>query len=78
MHVKLQILPGSDFAFFEPVVINDEGDIVAIGTLLNGNVHAVLLKPEGFCDRNCGVTAGTNQTKMAGAHQNARNSNTAR
>lgn len=73
-----QVLPGSDFAFFEPVVINDDGDIVAIGTLLNGDIHAVLLKPNGFCDHHCEVTSGSDQTKMAAAYQNARNSNTAR
>jgi probable HAF family extracellular repeat protein len=73
-----QVLPGSDFAFLEPIVINDDGDIVANGTLLNGNVHAVLLKPEGFCDRNCEANAGTSQTRMAKAYQNGRNSNTAR
>lgn len=73
-----QVLPGSDVAFFEPVVINDAGDIVAIGTLLNGDEHALLLKPDGFCDRSCEATAGKNQTKMAGAYQNAKNSKTAR
>lgn len=70
-----QVLPGSDFAFIEPRVINDAGDIVAIGTLLNGDEHAVLLKPEGFCDRNC--EAGISQARTATAYQNGKNTNTA-
>ena len=48
-----QVLPGTDFAAIEPVGINDAGEIIGNGILLNGDVHAVLLKPDGDCDRGC-------------------------
>jgi len=48
-----QVLPGSNFATVEPIVINDVGEIVGNGTLLNGDVHAVLIKPNGDCDSDC-------------------------
>jgi probable HAF family extracellular repeat protein len=59
-----QVLPGSDFATVEPVVINDVGEIVGNGTMLNGDVHAVLLKPDGDCDTAC-------EASMAEAQKNA-------
>jgi probable HAF family extracellular repeat protein len=71
-----QVLPGSDFAFIEPVVINDEGEIVGNGTLLNGNVHAVLLKPDGDCDGDCEARAGAGQNNVRVAHQNPSNTAT--
>jgi probable HAF family extracellular repeat protein len=45
-----QVLPGSDFAAIEPTGINNVGEIVGNGTLLNGDVHAVLLEPDGERD----------------------------
>jgi probable HAF family extracellular repeat protein len=66
-----QVLPGSDFATIEPRGINDMGEIVGNGTLLNGDVHAVLMKPDGDCDTDCeaktiykqrSVTASPRQT----------------
>ncbi len=35
-----QVLPGSDFASVELSGINDAGEIIGNGTLLNGDVHA--------------------------------------
>ena len=72
-----QVLPGSGFAFVEPVVINDEGEIVGNGTLTNGDVHAVLLKPDGPCDRDCEERIATGQNNAAAANQTASHSNTA-
>jgi probable HAF family extracellular repeat protein len=48
-----QVLPGSGFTFVHPVVINDSGEILANGILQNGDMHAVLLKPDGDCDDSC-------------------------
>jgi hypothetical protein len=42
-----QVLPGSDFASV------DAGEIIGNGTLLNGDVNAVLMKPIGDCDSDC-------------------------
>ena len=44
---------GPDFAFVEPVVINDRGEILGNGLLTNGDVHAVVLKPDGDCNSAC-------------------------
>ena len=48
-----QVLPGSGFTYVEPVVINDRGEILGNGILLNGDMHAVVLKPDGDCDESC-------------------------
>ena len=75
--LSAQVLPGSGFAFVEPVAINDSGEIVGNGTLTNGDVHAVLLKPDGPCDRDCEERIATGQDNAAPANQTASNSNTA-
>lgn len=77
--LSAQVLPGSGFALVEPVAINDSGEIVGNGTLTNGDVHAVLLKPDGLCDRDCEerIRIATGQNNAAVANQTASNSNTA-
>jgi probable HAF family extracellular repeat protein len=57
--LSAQVLPGSGFAFVEPVAINDVGEIVGEGILPNGDVHAIVLKP---CPTDCEaqVAAGRN------------------
>jgi probable HAF family extracellular repeat protein len=42
-----QVLPGSGFSFVEPVVINDRGEIEGNAFLPTGDMHAVVLKPDG-------------------------------
>jgi probable HAF family extracellular repeat protein len=74
--LSAQVLPGSGFAFVEPVAVNDRGEIVGNGTLTNGDVHAVLLKP-GPCDRGCEAKIESGQNNAAAANQTASNSNTA-
>jgi probable HAF family extracellular repeat protein len=59
-----QVLPGSNFATVEPVVINDAGEIVGLGNLLNGDVHVVLIQPVGDCDDAC-------EASMADAQKSA-------
>jgi probable HAF family extracellular repeat protein len=41
--------PGSGLLLTEPKIINDRGEIVAVGLLPNGDVHSVVLMP---CDRD--------------------------
>ena len=76
--LSAQVLPGSDFAFVEPVVINDDGEIVGNGTLFNGDVHAVLLKPDGPCDDDCEGTVVASQNSAAAPRRDVGNSDTAR
>jgi probable HAF family extracellular repeat protein len=42
--------PASNITVGDADYINDRGEIVAIGTLLNGDQHAILLVPDGDCD----------------------------
>jgi probable HAF family extracellular repeat protein len=72
-----QVLPGSGFAFVEPVAINDVGEIVGNGTLTNGNVHAVLLEPDGPCDSGCEARIAAGHNNVAASIQTDGNSNTA-
>jgi probable HAF family extracellular repeat protein len=48
-----QVLPGSGFVAVEVFGINDAGEIIGNGTLLNGDVHAVLIQPDGNCYSVC-------------------------
>jgi len=43
--------PGSGLQLTEPKIINDRGEIVAVGLLPNGDVHSIVLIP---CDENHG------------------------
>ncbi len=76
--LSAQVLPGSGFTFVEPIAINDVGEIVGNGTIANGDVHAVLLQPDGPCNSDCeaALTADRNSAAAA-ANQIFRNSNTA-
>jgi probable HAF family extracellular repeat protein len=69
-----QVLPGSGFAFIEPVAINDVGEIVALGTLPNGDVHAVVLKP---CSDGCEPRSASNLNNTPETNQIVGNSRTA-
>ena len=59
-----QVLPGSGFVSVFLVVINDMGEIAAIGTLANGDVHAVILEPDGSA-------ATPSQAEMTASHSHA-------
>jgi len=69
-----QVLPGSGFASVEPVAINDVGEIVANGTLLNGDVHAVVLKP---CNSECGAPVTSSLSAASTPNRVPGNSKTA-
>jgi probable HAF family extracellular repeat protein len=45
--------PPSDAQVFEPSYINERGEITGIARLPNGDVHAVVLIPNGDCDSSC-------------------------
>jgi probable HAF family extracellular repeat protein len=61
--LSLLVLPGSDVTLFDAVTINDRGEIGGLGTLPDGDSHAVLLIP---CDGNHADTEGcSNATDAA-------------
>jgi probable HAF family extracellular repeat protein len=47
------VLPGSDVTVRGASFINDRGEIAGEGLLPNGDVHAILLIPDGDCDDAC-------------------------
>jgi len=67
--LSAQILPGSGFASVHPVAINDAGQIVGDGILPNGDVHAVVLEPDGPCNSNCEATFSASGNGAALAHE---------
>lgn len=68
--LSAQVLPGSGFTLVEPFVINDRGDIEANAFLPNGNVHAVVLKPDGDCGGTCQATVAETASRSTGAVAN--------
>jgi len=72
--LSAQVLPGSGFAFVEPVAINDVGEIVGNGVLPNGDVHAVVLKP---CTTGCEAQVAAGQNNAVATSQTVSNSKTA-
>jgi probable HAF family extracellular repeat protein len=53
VNLSALIQPGSDITFYDPVMINDRGEIAGNGITSDGNNHAVLLVPVGDCDYEC-------------------------
>jgi len=72
--LSAQVLPGSGFAFVEPIAINDVGEIVGNGVLPNGDVHAVVLKP---CTTGCEAQVAAGQNDAVATSQAVSNSKTA-
>lgn len=57
----------------EPFGINDAGEIIGNGTLLNGDVHAVLLEPDGECNSDYEASTVDEQRSVtASSPQSAR------
>jgi probable HAF family extracellular repeat protein len=56
------IIPGSGLIARDADYINDSGEIAGRGVLPNGDVHAILLVPDGDCDDDCEgrIAAGQN------------------
>ena len=75
--LDLNAFIGPDFTSVEPIAISDAGKIVGNGVLSNGDVHAVVLKPDGDCDSNCENRIAASQNSAAAAAQTAGSSNTA-
>ena len=65
------IQPGSELTFTEPFVINDRGEIAGNGVLINGDVHAALLIPNGDCDGDCEGRLAASQNSVAPAQYQA-------
>lgn len=47
------VQPPSDIVVVEPAQIDDRGEIVSAAVLPSGDVHTVVLVPNGDCDRDC-------------------------
>ena len=61
------VYPASDILLVDPYYINDRGYIAVRGVLPNGDEHAFLLVPSGYCDGACeaGIAAGQNSATSA-------------
>jgi probable HAF family extracellular repeat protein len=57
--------PASDVTLFIAVYINDPGQILAEGTLPNGDTHTFLLVPDGNCDDACEARIAAKQNAAA-------------
>lgn len=51
--LNMLAIPGSGIHVAGALQINDRGEIVAEGVLPNGDIHSVLLVPQGKCDDAC-------------------------
>ena len=65
--VNLNAYIGSDFAFVEPFNVNDRGEIAGNGVFPNGDVHVVLLVPDGDCDDACDARIAASQNSAISA-----------
>ena len=65
--VNLNAYIGPDFAFVEPFNVNDRGEIAGNGVFPSGDVHVVLLVPNGDCNDACegGIAASQNSSVSA-------------
>ena len=63
--LNLLAIPGSGFHVGEAKLINDRGEIVCNGVLPNGDIHAILLVPQGDCDGACEAGIADSQIKPA-------------
>jgi hypothetical protein len=58
---------GSGLTLTEAWSINDRGEIAGWGNLANGDVHVVLLVPNGNCDDDCDSRIAASQNNTATA-----------
>jgi probable HAF family extracellular repeat protein len=68
MDLSGQVLPGSGFAFIEPVVINERGEIAGNAVFPTGEMRAVILQPNGVSSgfvSETGVTPAFQTRSMA-------------
>jgi probable HAF family extracellular repeat protein len=65
------IPPGSGVTLTEAIYINDRAEIAGIGLLLNGDVHAYLLIPDGDCNSNCEDKVAARQNRATPLHNPA-------
>ncbi len=61
------VYPASNIVLVDPYYINDGGYIAVAGVLPNGDEHAFVLVPSGYCDGACegGIAAGQNRATSA-------------
>jgi probable HAF family extracellular repeat protein len=65
--VNALVFPKSDIKVVDAFDINDNGEIAGAGVLLNGDVHAILLVPDGDCDDDCEGSIAASQNNTAPA-----------
>ena len=61
--VRALIVPGSDITLGDLLEINDRGEIVGFGLTPSGDLHTVVLVPQGDCDDAC-------EARIADSHIN--------
>jgi probable HAF family extracellular repeat protein len=65
------VLPGSDLTVAGASFVNDRGEIAGEGLLPNGDVHAILLIPDGDCDDACESRIAESQNNPGPAQMNS-------
>jgi probable HAF family extracellular repeat protein len=53
--------PGSDLTVVMASFVNARGEIAGVGMLPNGDIHAILLIPDGYCDEDCDARIAASQ-----------------
>jgi probable HAF family extracellular repeat protein len=76
--LDLNTFIGPDFTSVEPIAISDTGEIVGNGVLTNGDVHAVVLKPDGICDSDCENRIAASQNSAPAAARTGKSSTASR
>jgi len=62
------VLPGSNLTVVSASYVNDRGEIAGEGLLPDGNLHAILLIPHGYCDDACEARIAASQNNTPTAH----------
>jgi uncharacterized membrane protein len=63
--INTLVLPGSDLQVVSTFSINERGEIAGLGALSDGDVHAVVLVPQGDCDDECEARISASQHSAA-------------
>jgi len=67
--------PPSNLQLLWGYAVADSGEILAYGTLPNGDIRIAVLVPDGDCDSNCEARIAASESNRATAAQSGQNSN---